>query len=55
VWELYRAAVKRFGKVSTIIERDDNIPPLDELVAELSVARSIAIEMLPELAVKERA
>jgi uncharacterized protein len=53
VWELYRAAVKRFGKVSTIIERDDNIPPLDELVAELDVARRIAIEMLPELAVKE--
>ncbi|MFN0217215.1 MAG: DUF692 domain-containing protein [Hyphomicrobium sp.] len=52
VWELYRAAVKRFGPVSTIIERDDNIPPLDELVAELSVARSIAQEMLPELALK---
>ena len=51
VWELYRAAVKRFGKVSTIIERDDNIPPLAELVAELDVARRIAIEMMPELAV----
>jgi uncharacterized protein (UPF0276 family) len=49
VWELYRAAVKRFGPVSTIIERDDNIPPLAELVAELGVARSIAEEMLPEL------
>ena len=49
VWELYRAAVRRFGPVSTIIERDDNIPPLAELVAELSVARSIAEEMLPEL------
>jgi uncharacterized protein (UPF0276 family) len=53
VWELYRAAVKRFGKVSTIIERDDNIPPLAELVAELDVARRIAVEMLPELADKE--
>ena len=51
VWELYRAAVKRFGRVSTIIERDDNIPPLDELVAELTIARNIAVEMLPELAV----
>jgi uncharacterized protein (UPF0276 family) len=49
VWTLYRAAVKRFGPVSTIIERDDNIPPLSELVAELSVARQIAEEMLPEL------
>ena len=52
VWELYRAAVKRFGRVSTIIERDDNIPPLDELVTELSEARRIACEMLPELALK---
>jgi hypothetical protein len=49
VWELYRAAVRRFGAVSTLIERDDNIPPLAELVTELSVARSIAEEMLPEL------
>ena len=49
VWDLYRAAVRRFGPVSTIIERDDNIPPLAELVSELGVARSIAEEMLPEL------
>ena len=25
VWDLYAAAVKRFGRVSTLIERDDNI------------------------------
>jgi uncharacterized protein (UPF0276 family) len=50
VWELYRAAVKRFGPVSTLIERDDNIPPLDDLVAELSTARRIACGLLPELA-----
>jgi uncharacterized protein len=49
VWELYRAAVKRFGPVSTIIERDDNIPPLAALVAELEFARTIACELLPEL------
>jgi uncharacterized protein len=52
VWELYRAAVQRFGPVSTIIERDDNIPPLDEMVTELSVARAIACELLPELKAK---
>lgn len=52
VWDLYRAAVKRFGRVSTIIERDDDIPPLDDLVAELSEARRIAVEMLPELATR---
>ena len=42
VWELYRASVRRFGRVSTIIERDDNIPPLAEMVAELTTARDIA-------------
>lgn len=52
VWELYRAAVKRFGPTSTIIERDDHIPPLADLVAELTIARDIAQEMLPELKVK---
>lgn len=46
VWALYRQAVSRFGPVSTIIERDDHIPPLDELVAELSTARTIANEIL---------
>ncbi len=40
VWELYRAAVARFGPVSTMIERDDNIPPLHELLAELDEARA---------------
>lgn len=39
VWELYAAALKRFGKVSTLIERDDNFPPLDELLAELNRAK----------------
>jgi uncharacterized protein (UPF0276 family) len=42
VWELYEAAVRRFGPVSTMIERDDNIPELSELVGELDRARAIA-------------
>jgi uncharacterized protein (UPF0276 family) len=42
VWELYRAAVRRFGSVSTMIERDANIPPLEELCAELDAARQLA-------------
>jgi uncharacterized protein len=42
VWKLYEAALHRFGAVSTMIERDDNIPSLDELVAELTHARNIA-------------
>ena len=42
VWDLYRAAVERFGDVPTMIERDDNIPPLGELVAELETARDVS-------------
>jgi uncharacterized protein len=42
VWRLYRAASDRFGPVATMIERDDNIPPLDDLLGELDRARSIA-------------
>jgi len=42
VWALYAGAIQRFGRVSTMIERDDNIPPLEELVAELEVARGLA-------------
>jgi uncharacterized protein len=41
VWDLYREAVQRFGEVPTMIERDDNIPPLSELVAELEIAREL--------------
>lgn len=46
VWDLYRAALKRFGPVSTLIERDDKIPPLGEMVAELDKARHVAAEVL---------
>ncbi|HYV89705.1 MAG TPA: DUF692 domain-containing protein [Candidatus Polarisedimenticolia bacterium] len=42
VWALYRAALRRFGPVSTMVERDANIPPLAELVAELDHARAVA-------------
>ena len=42
VWSLYCAAVAHFGAVPTMIERDDNIPPLDELLAELQMARDFA-------------
>ena len=42
VFDLYDKAVQHFGRVSTMIERDDNIPPLNELLDELEHARSIA-------------
>jgi uncharacterized protein len=46
VWELYAAAVRRCGAVSTMIERDDRIPPLAELCAELSRARALCARTL---------
>ena len=42
VWDLYAAACRRFGPVATMIERDDNIPPLGDLLAELDIARTVA-------------
>jgi len=48
VWQLYAAAVRRFGAVSTMIERDDHIPPLEELCAELAAARALCARTLAE-------
>jgi uncharacterized protein len=42
VWSLYAEAVKLFPGVPTMIERDANIPPYAELLAELDEARRIA-------------
>ena len=42
VFDLYAAAVEHFGRVSTMVERDDNIPPLAELLTELEQVKSIA-------------
>ncbi|AUH73949.1 DUF692 domain-containing protein [Legionella sainthelensi] len=42
VWDLYGATLKRLGAVSTMIERDDNMPPLVDLLAEIKHAREIA-------------
>ncbi len=46
VWDLYGYALSRFGAVSTMIERDDQMPELDELVQELQIARDIAAKEL---------
>ncbi|WP_321392198.1 DUF692 domain-containing protein [Emcibacter sp.] len=46
VWQLYRRALKKFGPVSSMIERDDQIPPFQDLVAELEIARKIGAEVL---------
>ncbi len=46
VWDLYGYALSRFGAVSTMIERDDQMPELEELVQELQIARDIAAKEL---------
>jgi uncharacterized protein (UPF0276 family) len=42
VWALYEHLVARLGPTAIMIERDDGIPPLPELLAELDIARRIA-------------
>ena len=42
VWQLFAEALKRFGPVSSMIERDDRFPPFEELMAELQTMRKIA-------------
>ncbi len=42
VWDLYAATLQRLGPVSTMIERDDNMPPLADLLAEIKHAEEIA-------------
>ena len=49
VWKLYEKALRRFGPVASMIERDDNIPPLAELIAELDMARAIARDAANEI------
>lgn len=46
VWNLYAESVKRFGHISTMIERDDDIPPLKTLLTELQKARDISAAAL---------
>jgi uncharacterized protein (UPF0276 family) len=46
VWDVYRLALKRFGRVSTLIEWDDLIPPLPRVVEESERARRVAGEVL---------
>ena len=46
VWELYQRAVRRLGPTSTLIEWDENIPPWDDLAAEIAKAASLRSEAL---------
>jgi uncharacterized protein len=46
VWDLYRATVARLGRVSTLIEWDARIPPLDDLLAEAERSRAAELMVL---------
>lgn len=46
VWSLYAYTTRRLGAVPAMIERDDRIPPLAELLAELDVARRVQAQAL---------
>jgi uncharacterized protein (UPF0276 family) len=45
VWDLYRRACEKCGPVSTLVEWDDDIPPLETLLAEAEKARVIKDEV----------
>ena len=45
VWDLYAHALRRFGALSTLIERDDRIPEFPEVAAEAEAARRIQLEV----------
>lgn len=46
VWDLYRTALRRFGRISTLVEWDDHVPELDVVCAEADRARAIEAEVL---------
>jgi uncharacterized protein (UPF0276 family) len=50
VWDLYREALRRFGPVPTMIERDARIPPLGVLLREVRQARAVASSTLRKAA-----
>lgn len=51
VWALYRETLRYHGLISTMIERDDNIPPLATLLNELNHAKEIARSVQEGIAV----
>jgi uncharacterized protein (UPF0276 family) len=48
VWELYGRAVRRFGRVSTLVEWDDHIPALEVVCVEAERARAIESAVLTD-------
>jgi uncharacterized protein (UPF0276 family) len=50
VWALYERLVARIGPRPTLIERDDHIPPFDELLRERERAHAQLVELVAEAA-----
>ena len=46
VWDLYQQTLEYFGPVSTLLERDDHLPPLEELISELQKTRELGENVL---------
>ena len=53
VWELLQSTYAQFGSIPTLLERDFNIPPLQELLPELQRIRSLQPD--PHAAEQDRA
>lgn len=50
VWDLYAKTIQFLGPVSTMVERDDNIPALSILMEEVQQARAVSSRVLQEVA-----
>ena len=49
VWALYREALARFGPIPTLIEWDNDVPPLDVLLGEADHAATLLAAAEPEV------
>jgi uncharacterized protein (UPF0276 family) len=48
VWELYAAALQRFGAIPTLVEWDTELPPLDILLGEAGKAQAMLARHAPQ-------
>jgi len=46
VWQVYEAAMRRFGPIATLIEWDTDVPELDVLLAQAGLADDVAAQAL---------
>ncbi|PRW78359.1 multinuclear nonheme iron-dependent oxidase, partial [Pseudomonas fluorescens] len=46
VWALYQQTLGHLGPVSALLERDDHVPPFEELLTELIYARELGASAL---------